>query len=74
MREVDGANELHKANTDYNKDVVRALKGAMRANSTKDYIDYLSGTKRLDWYWRENGMGNASTNGINCVMIKEIVV
>lgn len=47
MRELEGVNELHKSNTDYNPHVVESMKSAARAKNPKAYMDYLGGTKRM---------------------------
>ena len=47
MRELEGVNELHKSNTDYNPNVVESMKSAARAKNPRAYIDYLGGTKRM---------------------------
>jgi len=63
MREIEGANIIHKSDSDYNKDVVKMIKAARRARNPRDYIDYLGGVK--DWLaieeraeWQMEGIGN----------------
>lgn len=47
MRELEGVNELHKPNTDFNKNVVSAIEAATKAKETRDFIDILSQAKTL---------------------------
>lgn len=45
MRELKGANELHKPNSVYNTKVVEAIKIAKLSSTLRDYIDLLNGAK-----------------------------
>ena len=48
MRELEGVNELHKPNTEYNPRVLRAIKFAHSVKTPKDFSDCLSGIKSLE--------------------------
>ncbi|MDE5831318.1 MAG: hypothetical protein K2H53_07090 [Clostridia bacterium] len=48
MRELPGVNELHKSNTDYNKNVVHVIKAATQASNTRDFIDILGQSKKIE--------------------------
>lgn len=48
MRELEGVNQLHKANTDYHPGVVRAIKLAQSTKTPNEFGDCLSGAKKLE--------------------------
>ncbi|MCI8620653.1 MAG: hypothetical protein HFJ50_02240 [Clostridia bacterium] len=48
MRELEGVNELHKANTAYNPRVLKAMKFAHSVKTPRDFIDCLAGMKGLE--------------------------
>ena len=47
MREIEGVNELHKSNTEYNKGVVEVIGIASKAKEPRDVIDILGKGKKL---------------------------
>lgn len=48
MREVEGANQLHKSNTEFNTKIVECIDNAKRAKTLRDLIDIMSGSKHWD--------------------------
>ncbi len=56
MRDIEGANVIHKANTDYNKYVANAIQFAKQATTERDLIDLLSAAKTIEDLNREAGM------------------
>lgn len=48
MRELPGVNDLHKSNSDFNKDVASVIRMATQAPSARELINVLNGGKRLE--------------------------
>lgn len=53
MREIEGVNELHKANNAYNKYVATAIQLAKQATTPRDLIDLISDAKTIEDLNRE---------------------
>ena len=49
MRELEGMGIVHRSDSDYNSDVVTAIRDARRARDARALIDLLSGAKPFEY-------------------------
>ena len=53
MRELEGTGIVHRSDSDYNSDVVTAIRDARRAKDTRALIDFLGGAKPFEYVIKE---------------------
>ncbi len=53
MRELEGMGIVHRSDSDYNSDVVTAIRDARRAKDARALMDFLSGAKPFEYVVKE---------------------